>query len=327
MELGKYDRDRPQDCKAIIGAPRRRLPSASTPAVPEAGETAHELQHGYDVIDAYNAPVGDDWRERVLVFTHLAHLRLDPERFYNFTKLWYKALSGDIQARENFQSCDLGKYFGDLLSIHDGETWGWDDPESPSNKLRNVWKRLLEPAMRHWITVSYGIQWTHVRFLIDEYKYDTMTSLQALGDSSWAAAMLRDSGVAVPNIVPGAASTVTPSTVTPATVTVEAGTDDMDTAPSTVTGTTGTDDMDTAPSTVTAASGTEDTGTAPDTFGTDYGIDDGDYITHVVTLYDCSCQFPACWHLPCRHQFRLFQQINLVDMPPAGPRTTTSRFC
>mmetsp|Transcript_7114 Transcript_7114/g.18111 ORF Transcript_7114/g.18111 Transcript_7114/m.18111 type:complete len:274 (-) Transcript_7114:151-972(-) len=118
--------------------------------------------------------------------------------------------------------------------------------------------------MSHWITFNYGRQWASGTFLVEQY--DNMTSLQALGQSSWAVAMLEDCEVPV--------------------------------------------DAANAPDITTA-----EMGETPDTYEADHGLDDL-YMTHVVSLFSCTCQFPECWHLPCRHMFRLYTQLNIVSIPP-----------
>ena len=34
-----------------------------------------------------------------------------------------------------------------------------------------------------------------------------------------------------------------------------------------------------------------------------------------VTTHACTCQFPSCWGLPCRHMLRLYLQLQLPEMP------------
>lgn len=50
----------------------------------------------------------------------------------------------------------------------------------------------------------------------------------------------------------------------------------------------------------------------------DYGLPvpgHGSATTHVVTWTSCSCQFPTCWGMPCRHMLRLYMQAGVTTIP------------
>jgi len=136
VEVCKYDPHQPELCRAIIGAPRRHPPqvrsstAAAAATAPEAGFTASELQHGYNVFDdeyTSAAGAGGDMHQRFIVFGHLAQVGLDPAQYYNFIQLYYKAIHGDVHARDDFEAHNLGRYFRQMMSLADGERLRWDE--------------------------------------------------------------------------------------------------------------------------------------------------------------------------------------------------------
>ncbi len=47
----------------------------------------------------------------------------------------------------------------------------------------------------------------------------------------------------------------------------------------------------------------------------DYGVNTvSTYRTHLTTFKNCSCQFPSCWRLPCRHMLRLLLHVGSTNV-------------